>query len=196
MPKYNSITTFVADNSPSHSLPLSGTRKAWHTLFCFLQKERSAENMACWVAIHQYKLHQRKRFAAFINDNWLGKPANTQHNMFARSASSLFEVINFSSALGALQPTIAAQVSDMKMVMTRQDKAPYTKDQIAILGFTPPDLFNQQYIELGNLLTGMMYGRFDSDLVVMAGGAYQATLPGDLATMKAAGFDLNKYGMW
>lgn len=195
MPKYNSIVTFVADNPPSHSLPLSKTRKAWHKLFCFFQTQRSAENFACWTAMHQYKQHQRKRFAVFISENWLDKPASTAFSIFAATNSSLFEVINFSSAISA-DPASAMKISWMKMVMTRDDKAGYTKDQIKFLGFTPPDLFDKQYVELGNLLTGMMYNSFDSDPEIMAGGAYQANLPGELAMMKASGFDLHKYGMW
>ena len=194
MPKYNSITTFVADNSPGRSLPLTSTRKAWRRLFCLLLKERSAENLACWAAIHQYKIRQRKKFAVFISENWLSKPPNAQVNFFAATTASLFETINFSQAQ-SFTSADSMKVSWMKMVMTRADKSEYSKEQIKFLGYTPADLFDGQYVELGNLLTGMMYNRFDSDVEVMPGGAYP-NLTGELASMQAAGFDLHRYGMW
>ena len=79
MPRFRTILEFIAANPPGRSVPLSGTRKAWHRLFCYYQSQYSAENFACWVAMHQYKQHQRKRFAVFISENWINKPANAQH---------------------------------------------------------------------------------------------------------------------
>ena len=194
MPKYNSITTFVADNSPTFSLPHTSNRTAWRRLFCLFLKERSAENFACWAAIHQYKKNQRKRFAVFIDENWLSKPPSAAVSIFAPSTFSLFETINISRELG-VTPQARMQVSWMKMVMTKEDKSEYSKEQIKFLGYTPPDLFDVQYVEIGKLLTGMMYNRFDSDVDVMPGGNYP-NLTGELASMQAAGFDLHRYGMW
>ena len=84
----------------------------------------------------------------------------------------------------------------MKMVMTRSDKADFTKDQISFLGATPPELFDPLFNELTSLMTGMIKDTFDSDRDFMPSGSYQTTLPGDLAMMQAAGFDIHQYGMW
>ena len=194
MPRFRTILEFIAANPPGRSVPLSGTRKAWHRLFCYYQSQYSAENFACWVAMHQYKQHQRKRFAVFISENWINKPANAQHAV--STTQSIFDTINFSSALNESQAGTLVKVSWMKMVMTRSDKADFTKDQISFLGATPPELFDPLFNELTSLMTGMIKDTFDSDRDFMPSGSYQTTLPGDLAMMQAAGFDIHQYGMW
>ena len=194
MPRFTTMPEFVAANPPGLSMPLSGTRKAWHRLFCYFQKQYSAENFACWVAMHQYKRHQRKRFAVFISETWLNKPASAVHAQ--STTQSIFDTINFSFALNESQAGTLVSISWMKMVMTRSDKANFSKDQISFLGATPPELFDSQYNELTTLMSGMMRSGFDSDHDFMPSGSIQTTLLGDLATMKAAGFDIHQYGMW